>query len=205
MLARIWEAIRAVDEFKSGLVLGAFALAVRLAAMLVLRSYEFGSTREMGFEMGRLAASLARGTGFSLNGEPSAWMAPLFPAILWLVFEAFGIYSIGSAVAILTIQALVSALTAMVIYIFGKRLLGHKVGLLAGVLWAVSLGAINYSVRRIWSSTFAALGVLLIIVTAVWIRDNSRSRGRAVIAGLVIRVAALFEPVSLAAASAAVI
>lgn len=47
-------------------VLVFLALVVRLIAMLCLRTYQFPSDWEMGYEMGRLAQSLASGWGFSM-------------------------------------------------------------------------------------------------------------------------------------------
>ena len=185
------------SELTIALALGLSAFTIRLVMMVALRTYEFDTTREMGFEMGQLAASLASGSGYSLNGEPSAWMAPLFPALLWLVFETFGIYSTASAISIFTLQAVVSSLSAVAIYVLGKKMFSAKVGFAAGALWVIHFGAINYSIRRIWASSFTALGLVLIVLATLWVRDDRKSPERSVVLGLIIGITALFEPVVL--------
>src|SRR5262249_17672106 len=78
----------------------AAALAIRLALMLFLSTYQISSEQNhwpFGFETGRIAQALAEGRGFSSPFQeptgPTAWLAPIYPLILALIFKGFGVYS----------------------------------------------------------------------------------------------------------------
>lgn len=185
------------------------ALVVRLIAMLYLRTYQFPSDWEMGYEMGRLAQSLASGSGFKLvrppfhnsnelTPQPSAWMAPLYPFVLSLLFRVFGNYTVSSAVTALVIQSIVSSLTVVPLYFVGKRLFGQEVGIISSLLWAFHPGAINYAARRIWSSSFTALGLVLIVLLCLRLRDRSSRVLECFLCGLAMALTALTNPVVLA-------
>src|SRR5258708_20217760 len=84
------------------IVLVAFLL--RLAVITIGHTYRITPRRDhfqFGWEMGRLARSIAQGQGFSsptdLASGPSAWAAPVYPYVLGGVFPVFGIYSLASA------------------------------------------------------------------------------------------------------------
>ncbi|MGB8834509.1 MAG: hypothetical protein WCC95_20335, partial [Candidatus Sulfotelmatobacter sp.] len=63
-----------------------------------------------GWEMGRVARSIALGQGFSnpYGGDtgPTAWEPPLYPYLMAGVFKLFGIYTYASAWVLLTINSL---------------------------------------------------------------------------------------------------
>src|SRR5271165_1653851 len=71
---------------------------VRLLYILLAHSYRFRTNDanfSFGWEIGRIAYSIATGRGFSspFGGEtgPSAWTAPVYPYIVALAFRLFGI------------------------------------------------------------------------------------------------------------------
>ena len=70
---------------------------VRVLYIALAHSYKFRTTDanfSFGWEIGRIAYSLANGHGFSspFGGDtgPSAWTAPVYPWIVSLAFRAFG-------------------------------------------------------------------------------------------------------------------
>src|SRR6266566_1792748 len=80
------------------------AFLLRLAVITIGHTYRITPRRDhfqFGWEMGRLARSIAQGQGFSsptdLNSGPSAWTAPIYPYILAGMFKLFGIYTHASA------------------------------------------------------------------------------------------------------------
>lgn len=181
------------------------ALVVRLITMLYLRTYQFPSDWEMGYEMGRLAQSLASGSGFrlvrppfhesDLTPQPSAWMPPLYPFIFSFIFRIFGIYTVSSAVVVLLMQSIISSLTLVPLYFVGKRLFGQEVGIISSLLWTFHPGAINYAVRRIWGSSFTALGLVLIVLLFFRLRDRPPCALDSFLCGLTIALTALTNPV----------
>src|SRR5437773_3272119 len=104
------------------------ALLLRLAVITIGHTYKITPRRDhfqFGWEMGRLARSLATGQGFSsptdLPSGPSAWAPPLYPYVLAGVFKLFGIYSAASAWVILAFNSIFGALTCFTIYRIGSR------------------------------------------------------------------------------------
>lgn len=177
----------------------AFALAVRLAAILYLRSYSMPMQPS---EHDGIAAYLLQGEGFSyrpVHGisylQPTSWMAPLYPFLLAGVYLLLGIQTAVSYLSIELLQAVSSALGCVFVYWIGRKLWGHKVGIVAGLILALYPPLI-YSVTRIRPITLIvdllALEVLLVL------RLSERPRvGVAVAGGIVIGSLALLEPVML--------
>src|ERR1700676_803829 len=96
------------------------ALLLRLAVITVGHTYRITLRRDhfqFGWEMGRLARSIASGGGFSSPTDvatgPSAWAPPVYPYILAAVFRVFGVYSAASAFVILTFNSIFAALTCL--------------------------------------------------------------------------------------------
>src|SRR6202163_4232115 len=76
------------------------ALLLRLAVITIGHTYRITPRRDhfqFGWEMGRIARSIALGQGFSSPSDlptgPSAWAPPVYPYILAGIFKLFGIYS----------------------------------------------------------------------------------------------------------------
>src|SRR5271157_1361171 len=114
------------------IVLVAFLL--RLAVITIGHTYRITPRRDhfqYGWEMGRLARSIAMGQGFSsptdLPTGPSAWAPPLYPYILAGVFKLFGVYSALSAWVILTFNSVFAALTCLTLYRTAERIYGISV------------------------------------------------------------------------------
>ena len=83
------------------------AFVVRVGWIAIAHTYRVRTTDSnfgFGWEVGRIAYSLANGMGFSSpfggNTGPSAWTAPVYPWIASLAFRAFGSYSRASAFAL---------------------------------------------------------------------------------------------------------
>ena len=80
------------------------ALLLRLAVITFGPTYHITPRRDhfqFGWEMGRIARSIATGNGFSsptdLPTGPSAWAPPTYPYILAGVFKLFGVYGHAAA------------------------------------------------------------------------------------------------------------
>src|SRR5947209_324177 len=100
------------------LVLAAFA--VRVTLMFALRTYRFDRVDDscgVG-EITRIAASIAQGHGFSSPffaeyTGPTAWIAPVYPYFIALVFRCLGTFSSPATIFIFVAQAIFSALTVI--------------------------------------------------------------------------------------------
>src|SRR5579864_1940556 len=95
LLFEVWARIRTAPFW-----IASIALVLRIGWIVIGHTYKFKSTDDnfgFGWEMGRVAASLASGHGFSNPfgppTGPTAWEPPLYPYLIAAVFLLFGIYS----------------------------------------------------------------------------------------------------------------
>src|SRR6266568_671138 len=142
----------------------AIAFLLRFGAIILLHTYRFRTVEshfEFGYEMGRVAQSLASGHGFSnpfqVPTGPTAWEPPLYPYLAAAIFRVFGIYSHASAFVLLTINTIFSALTCIPIFLIAKRAFGEKVALWSAWLWAVLPFVMYWSTKWVWETSFSAL------------------------------------------------
>ncbi len=150
----------------------AIALGLRLAVITLGHTYRItprGDHFQFGWEMGRIARSLALGQGFSsptdLPTGPSAWAPPIYPYILATIFKVLGIYSAASAWTILAFNSVFGALTCITICKIGEKIYGTSMARAAAWTWAVFPYAIYWPVRVVWEASLSAfllsLGLLL--------------------------------------------
>ena len=126
-------------------VVSLFAFCLRLSVMFATGTYHVveDDTNHFGFgwEMGRVACSIAEGRGFasplpSPTG-PTAIVGPVYPVLLSAIFKGFGTYSAGSAIAIRILQSIFSSLTCVFLYLCGRDTMGESTGRLAALVWSV--------------------------------------------------------------------
>ena len=114
-------------------------------------SHDFG---QFGGEMGWVARSLASGHGFSSPffpaTGPTALVPPLFPYLLASVFRVCGLYTATSALVILLLDSLLSALTCIPIYLSLKHAAGERQAQLAGWIWVIYPFAVYFSGTQVW-------------------------------------------------------
>src|SRR5690242_4908233 len=149
------------------------ALAIRLALVPFTLPDRMNPDRDhwrFAGETGRIARSIVQGNGFSspLHADtgPTAWMTPLYPVIVAGVFKLFGVYTKTSAVAMLFLDCLFSALTCIPVFFIAKKSFGNRAAVWAGWAWAFFPYAIFFSADFIWATTLTtlALASLFLIV-----------------------------------------
>lgn len=111
-------------------------------------------------EAGAIARSLLVSHTFAspfhdANG-PTAWLGPIYPGLIAVVFLIFGIQSPGSALVAILLNVLFSAATAVVVYLIGREIANERAGLLAGSLWAISPYAAMMPML-LWDTSLCAL------------------------------------------------
>jgi 4-amino-4-deoxy-L-arabinose transferase-like glycosyltransferase len=146
------------------------AFALRFGFVLVKHTYVSnpGSILPFGAEICSIAERLAEGRGYSspfyIETGPTAWVAPVYPAMVSAVFRLFGIFSQTSALVLILIQCLMAAATSISIYALGRRCFGEKLGLWAAWIWAVSPIFFRWPVSLIWDFTLTALLVSVLLI-----------------------------------------
>jgi hypothetical protein len=156
---------------------GAAAMVVwgfllRVGAILAFHTYRFHPRQEsfaFGYETGRVARAIALGQGFSnpfhgLTG-PTAWEAPLYPYLVAGVFKLTGVYTHLSAILILTINSLFSALTAVPVYLIARKVFGPRVAKWCGWTWALLPYTMYWATRWVWETSLTTC----LLTTSVWL------------------------------------
>src|ERR1700689_3086984 len=124
-----------------------------------------------GWEMGRVARSIALGQGFSNpyggNTGPTAWEPPLYPYLIGGVFKGFGVYTYASAWVLLSITRLFASLTPIPVFLIAHRTFGARVALWSAGAWALNSYVWYWSIHWIWDTTFTPLMLALIFLVSL--------------------------------------
>ena len=167
---RVWQSLP---------VITLVALALRLVAVGFLYKDTWNDFRDhllFGFEIGRIARSLAMGHGYGNpmlpETGPTAWMTPVYPYLLAGVFRIFGIYSRNSALVILSFNALCSALTCIPIFLMAQRSFGRSVAVVACWIWALSPYPIYISGGFVWETCLSALLLAILFLWTLQLREH---------------------------------
>lgn len=182
------------------------ALVLRLAVVALLYPERLNPDRDhwrFAGETGRIARSLAEGHGFSspLHADtgPTAWMTPLYPLLLAGAFKAFGIYTKASALLMLSVNSLFSALTCIPVFLIARRKFDEQVARWAGWTWAFFPYAIYFSADFIWATTLTTLMLAWIFYAALCL-DEFATAAKWAGFGLLCGISALIDPVVLSIA-----
>ena len=154
-----------------------------------------------GWEMGRVARSIALGQGFSNpyegNTGPTAWEPPLYPYLMGGVFRLFGVYTHASAWVLLSINSLFTTLTTIPIFLIAHKTFGERVALWSAWVWALCPYVWYWSVHWIWDTTFTPLVLALLFLLALELERWPGIRGW-ILFGALYGVGALASPTMLA-------
>jgi 4-amino-4-deoxy-L-arabinose transferase-like glycosyltransferase len=170
---RLWEWLPAITLV---------ALTLRLVAVGFLYRHtwnDFENHLLFGFETGRIARSIAAGHGYGnpmfIETGATAWMTPVYPYLLAGVFKLFGIYSRTSALVILSLNALFSALICVPAFFIAQRSFGRRVAVVACWLWALLPYSIYISGSFVWETCLSALLLALLFLSAIKLKEHSTS------------------------------
>src|SRR5579864_5894636 len=173
-LFRMWDRVR-----NSPFWIAIIALLLRVGWIVLGHTYKFKSTDDnfsFGWEMGRIAASLASGHGFSSPfgppTGPTAWEPPLYPYLTAGVFLVFGIYSKASAFVLLTLNSVFSALTCIPIFLSARRIFSEKVAVGSAWAWALLPNVMFWCTRAVWETSLSALLLAVIFWLALTFEER---------------------------------
>lgn len=167
---RIWQSLWAITFV---------ALALRLLAIAFLYRNTWNDYRDhllFGFEVGRIARSLASGHGYAnpmyMETGATAWMTPVYPLLLAGIFKFFGIYSKASALVILGCNSLFSALICVPVFFIAKRNFGAGVAAVAAWIWALSPYAIYIASGFVWETCLSALLLAILFLWTLKLKEK---------------------------------
>ena len=179
------------------------SLLLQVAAIGIFRQYHTRAGEDhfgFGFEMGRVARSIALGQGFSNpygdHTGPSAWEPPLYPYLIAAVFRIFGVFTYTSAWVLLSINSLFASLTTIPVYLTAHRCFGPRVAIWSARTWALNPYIWYWSIHWIWDTTFTPLMLALIFLVSLELEQWPGWRGWALF-GALWGVGALANPAML--------
>jgi 4-amino-4-deoxy-L-arabinose transferase-like glycosyltransferase len=133
---------------------------------------------EFGYEMGKIADSIASGHGFSnpywIETGPTAMITPVFPYLMSFVFSLFGAYTKAAALAMLGFNSLVSALTCIPIFFLARNSFGLRTAIWSAWTWAFFPYAVYFSASSMWYHSLVALLLTLLLLIASQLETRTR-------------------------------
>ena len=180
----------------------AVALALRAALIFNFHLYQYASQPhyhfQFGWEMGRVASSIASGHGFGnpfygYTG-PTAWVTPLYPYLMAGVFRLFGTYTDTSALVMLLLNALFGALTIFPIQSIATRCFSRSLAIASMWAWAVWPFAMYYVAHPRDTSLTALLFTCAIALTLQIHATKSTALRSWILLGLLWGSLALSDP-----------
>ena len=127
-------------------------------------------------EAGNIAYALATGQGFSApfrnNTGPTAWLAPVYPFILSIIFRLFGALSIPALNAAIFLNIICSTATCVPIFYLGRRLGGVAVGATGAWFWALFPAAVMLPFEWIWDTSLSALLAALLLWATICVAES---------------------------------
>ncbi len=131
-------------------------------------------------ETGNIAYSLAAGHGYSSpywqETGPTAWLTPVYPALVAIIFRIFGIHTAHSFFATVFLNILFSTATCVPIFYIGKRVGGLGVASGAAWLWAIFPNAIIIPYEWVWDTSLSALLMATILWATLELADTQSAR-----------------------------
>ena len=175
------------------------ALAIRLAVI----PFVYGEWMQPYFvehwDQGNVARALLAGRGFGSPfpvDMPSTIMPPVYCCIVAAIFWMFGIHTVASIIAALSLNCLFSALACIPVYLIAQRSFGDRTAKWATWGWAFSPYGIYFAAEWAWSTHL----LLLLLYWLLYLAQDMERSDRPKLwlgFGLLSGFAALTEPVAL--------
>jgi hypothetical protein len=163
--------LRALLIFTSVWFIASAALGTRLAFAWSQQSkipHTVLATVPFDQETGNIALALSQGHGyanlFRKDTGPTAWLAPVYPFLLFLVFRFFGALTLSSFFVTVVLNALFSAAATFPLYATARRFGGLSVAVASAWAWVFFPSGVLMPFEWIWDTSFS----VLLAVTLVW-------------------------------------
>lgn len=176
------EAAEKKHLWQSPLAIFLVAFSLRLVAVRLYYNSTWNEYEDhlyFGFETGRIARSIAEGHGYgnplSVPTGPTAWLTPIYPCLVAAVFKLFGVYSKASALVMLSLNSLFSALICFPLFHAAKRSFGRGVAITACWVWTLFPYFIYIPAGFVWDTCLGGLLVAILFLCALKLKDQPRS------------------------------
>jgi hypothetical protein len=131
-------------------------------------------------EAGNIAFSLAQGHGFSnlfrRDTGPTAWLAPVYPFLLSLLFRAYGSFAFRAFLAAAILNALLSSAVTFPLYEIARRISGRNVAIATTWLWVFLPSGILMPFEWIWDTSLSVLLATTLVWMTLLIAESSNKK-----------------------------
>ena len=156
------------------------AIAFRLFCVWIARLRPDVHNFVLGYEAIAIANSIVSGRGFSspffVHTGPSAWLTPVYPYLLALIFKVWGTETRAAILVALALNEIFSALTCIPVFFAAKKLGGPRLAVAASLLWAFYPISALVGSDAVWYSSLSALLLACALWATLEIRDSERPR-----------------------------
>lgn len=162
-------------------LIAAAALGTRLAFAYSQQRkipHQILSTVPFEQETGNIAFALSQGKGFSnlfrQDTGPTAWIPPVYPFLLSLIFRVFGPFTLSSFFAAVLLNALFSAATTFPLSHLAQKVAGSTVDIITAWLWAALPAGIMMPFEWIWDTSLSVLLATTILWMTLRISESAK-------------------------------
>jgi hypothetical protein len=182
-------------------VLTAVLVRLAVAAFLLPDFLQPGRDHwEFGYEMGRVARSIAQGHGFGnpywMPTGPTAELPPAYPYLFAAIFKVLGVDTAASAFALLSLNSIFSALTCAPIFSIAREILGERPAKWAVWAWAFCPYSIYFSSGTMWYHGLVGMLLMWQVWFALRLADSNQKRHWLAL-GALSAAQALIDPTTL--------
>jgi len=135
-------------------------------------------------EVGNVAYALSTGHGFCCLFRqptgPTAWLAPVYPVLVAVIFKLLGAFSFRAFCASVILNSLASALTCFPLFYSAERIAGKSTASLATWFWAISPIAIVLPYAWIWDSALSSFLAAALLWATLRVTESLSFRDYAV-------------------------
>jgi len=128
-------------------------------------------------ETGNIALALSEGHGyanlFRKDTGPTAWLAPVYPCLLFLIFRSFGALTFSSFVAAVILNALFSAAATFPLYALARRLAGLPVAAATAWAWVFFPAGVLMPFEWIWDTSLSVLLPVTILSATLRLAESA--------------------------------
>ena len=148
-------------------------------------------------EVGNVASALAQGQGFCCLFRqatgPTAWLSPVYPLLVACIFKLFGLFTLRSFYATVTLNCIFSALATVPLFYAAKRISGIKTAVVAGWIWVIFPAGIVLPFQWIWDTSLSVLLAAALLWSTIRLKDSLR-QGDFALYGLLSGISVLTNP-----------
>ena len=131
-------------------------------------------------EAGNIAFSILQGHGFGnlfrRDTGPTAWLSPVYPLLLSLLFRAYGSFTFRAFLAAAILNALLSSAVTFPLYEIARRISSRNVAIATAWLWVFLPAGIVMPFEWIWDTSLSVLLATTLVWMTLLIAESSNKK-----------------------------